>query len=111
LHLIEENNISDIDECISNSTICGSQTANCTNRAGSYTCTCNSGFLLSSAKVCEGKEFCVFVNRNVCLRSSKTSCIILCVVTTTSQQKVAKREANNNVLICLDFVLQSIPKI
>ena len=44
--------IVDIDECAVNRRICGTG-GTCVNRAGSYTCQCNSGYRLRNRK-CEG---------------------------------------------------------
>ena len=46
--------IVDIDECSANRGICGDG-GTCVNRAGSYTCQCNSGYQLRNRK-CEGKH-------------------------------------------------------
>ena len=45
--------ISDINECIVTSDICGNN-AQCSNTVGSYTCSCNKGYTMTE-KGCVGK--------------------------------------------------------
>ena len=45
--------VSDVNECSTNNGGCAH---NCVNNAGSYSCTCNTGYTLSgNGKTCNGK--------------------------------------------------------
>ena len=48
----------DINECIAGTNDCSSN-ARCTNTAGGFDCTCNSGFvdIFDDGTICEGKNF------------------------------------------------------
>jgi hypothetical protein len=54
--------ISDIDECSTYTNICGRSDVQCTNTDGSYTCSCNTGYILYNNS-CTGK---LFTNGNIC---------------------------------------------
>ena len=49
--------LTDIDECASGSAGCEQV---CTNTVGSFTCSCNTGFTLSSGTFCTGKSYYLF---------------------------------------------------
>ncbi len=46
--------ITDIDECTAGTDSCDSNNANCMNTPGSFSCTCNTGFI-GDGFTCEGK--------------------------------------------------------
>ena len=59
--------LTDIDECAEGTDACEHH---CHNNAGSYTCSCNSGFQLSDGFHCQG----VFLLQTWCLSSAKLCC-------------------------------------
>ena len=62
------NYISDINECLTNN---GSCQHNCHNSDGSYTCSCNDGYLLNSdGHTCEGRQGSMSRNLMRCMYST-----------------------------------------
>ena len=66
---------SDINECLTLSP-CDQE---CTNIPGSFTCTCNSGYLMTGATTCAGErksfsyyfsQFCINICINICIHDS-----------------------------------------
>jgi hypothetical protein len=49
----------DIDECIENPNICGTQKI-CSNTQGNYTCSCPDGYALDRDGLCKGNAFIDF---------------------------------------------------
>ena len=66
----------DINECAIGSNICDSN-ANCINNAGSYNCSCRSGYT-GNGKVCIGKESVGKGSREGGLFSDGGSILIIC---------------------------------